>query len=108
MNRGWSIPRIAKEAGIAPATIYRWLDGDWETSPKGDAVESFCDAVDQPTGPAFQILFPGKTGEAVPTAPLAPDPDFETLQRKLMDPTVADQEKFHIRETIRTLALRGR
>lgn len=108
LNRGLSIPKIAKLAGIAPATIYRWLDGDWETAPKGEAVEAFCDALDQPTGPAFQILFPGKAGDAPGVEPLAPDPDFETLQRKLNDPATTEQEKFHIRETIRTLALRGR
>jgi hypothetical protein len=34
------------------------------------------------------------------------DPDVEALLRRLVDPNVAEAEKFHIRETIRYLAYR--
>ncbi|MET7395568.1 helix-turn-helix transcriptional regulator [Dactylosporangium sp. NPDC005572] len=115
-TRGWTVPMIAEETkrraargngvSVSPATIYRWINGEWETSPSADAVEAFCDTNDIPVVAAFAILWPGKTGRAKVPEPMPIDPDFETLLRRLQDPNVSEAEKYHIRETIRTLAAR--
>jgi hypothetical protein len=39
---------------------------------------------------------------------LPPDPDFELLLRRLNDPKTPESEKYHIRETISSLVIRGR
>jgi hypothetical protein len=113
LARGWSVPRIAAESRgedgkprVSANTIYRWRRGDWETVPKPEQIEAFCDTLDIPTAAAFVILWPGRAGQAPVPEPLVTDPDFEVLQRRLNDPSVSEREKFHIRETIRTLALR--
>lgn len=107
-TRGWSIPRIATEAGISNPTIYRWRDGTWTKAPDPDAVAAFCDALDIPPAVAFAILWPGKTGEAQPPEALPLDPEIERQMRELMrriaDPNVSDAEKLTIRATIRHLA----
>lgn len=105
-SRGWSIPRVATEAKVGAATIYRWLDGDWETAPKAEVVERFCDALDIPTQAAFSILWPGKAGAATVTEPLPANADAEAVQRKLNDPNTPESEKAFLRETLRMLAIR--
>lgn len=117
IGRGWTIPQIAKETkaraeqtpgatAVSQATIYRWLNGDWETSPSADAVEAFCDVLDVPVAAALAILWPGKTGRASVPEPPPLDENFELLLRRLNDPSVPEREKWHIRETINTLAAR--
>jgi transcriptional regulator with XRE-family HTH domain len=107
LNRGWSLPRIAKEAGIGTNTLYRWTKGDWTNSPEAQLVEKFCNTLDIPVDAAFQILWPGGDDRPVDVAPLPTDPDFEILLRRLNDPKVPDEEKFLIRETIRGLVARA-
>lgn len=106
--RGWSIPRIADEAGISNPTIYRWRDGTWTKAPDPDAVAAFCDALDIPPAVAFAILWPGKSSEARQPEPLPLDPEIErqirVLLRKIADPNVTDGEKQTIRATIQHLA----
>lgn len=106
LARGWSIPKVAAEASIGPATIYRWLEQGWETAPKAELVERFCDALDIATQPAFSILWPGKQGVALAPEPMTTDPDVETIQRKLNNPSISEQEKHVLRENLRMLALR--
>lgn len=108
LHRGWSIRRVAEESGIGPNTIYRWLRGDWTTAPDPDLIEKFCDALDIPTSAAFVILWPGKGWRAELPEPMPSDPDFDLLQRRLNDPKTPGPEKFLIRETIKSLAIRGR
>lgn len=107
-TRGWSVPRLAKESGIGPATLYRWINAEWKEAPRPDQIEKFCDALDIKPALAFSILWPGKTGSAPPPAPLPSDPDFDLLQRRLNDPKTPESEKYHIRETISSLVIRGR
>ncbi len=107
-TRQWTVERIAKEADIGPATIYRWLDGDWVKAPQGDAVQSFCTALGIPPGVAFSILWPGVDDERVEPAPLDSTPAIDAILRKLADPHVSDQEKYLINETLEGLARRPR
>lgn len=107
-TRGWSIPRIATEAGISNPTIYRWRDGTWTKAPDPDAVAAFCDALDISPSVAFSILWPGKNDQAQQPEPLPLDPDIErqirALVRKIADPNVSESEKLTIRTMIQHLA----
>ena len=113
-EQGLSIPQIAEKASISPtatvspATIYRWLNGQWSESPEGDKVELFCNATGMDTADAFKILHPGKSGKAVAAEPIHSTPDVDTIQRKLNDPAVSEGEKTFLRESLRMLALRGK
>jgi transcriptional regulator with XRE-family HTH domain len=102
-DRGWGISRVAEEAGIGGATIYRWRDGDWNKAPSPDAVVAFCDALDIDPKHAFAILWPGKGDDAPPPEPAPLDRDIELLARRLRDPNVTEAEKVSIRATIRFL-----
>lgn len=105
--KGWTIPDLAREAGIGDSTIYRWRDGDWKEDPKGGQVKAFCDAADVPTSAALSILWPSRDEKPAEPEPIALDPELETLARRLRDPNVPDAEKYLIRETIRGLAARS-
>lgn len=107
-TRGWSVPRVAKESGIGPATLYRWLNAEWKEAPKPDQIEKMCDALDIAPAIPFALLWPGKTGAPTTPQPLPPNPDFDLLQRRLNDPNTPEAEKYFIRETISTLLIRGR
>jgi transcriptional regulator with XRE-family HTH domain len=106
-TRGWSVERVAREAGIGVNTVYLWRGGtDWKQFPKGENVEAFCDALNIPPAAAYMILWPGKSERPGEPEPLGPEPELVTLARKLADPNVSEQEKFLIRETVRGLASR--
>jgi hypothetical protein len=112
VGRGWGVDRVVEEAAkagrpVGRATIYRWLNSEWTEAPSPDLIEAFCDVLDIPPAAAFAVLWPGKTGRAQVTPPPELDPDVETLLRRLQDPNVADAEKYHIRETLKTLAARS-
>lgn len=106
LGRGWGVKEVAERSGIARSTVYRWRDGDWKQDPLPGQIVDFCDALDIPPGVAFGILWPGKSDVPVPAEPIPSDPDFRELLRRLEDPNVPDQEKYHIRATIRSLAAR--
>lgn len=105
----WSLERVAKEAKIGPATIYRWMDGEWKESPDPRRVERFCAALGIPQEIPFGILWPADNkiskGE---TEPLSASPAIEIIMRKLADPNVSDVEKYHINQTLESLASRPR
>ena len=103
-NRGLSVVQIAKLAGIGNPTIYRWRNGEGKELPNPEQVLAFCDALDIPPQAAFSILWPGKTEQAAKPTPLPMDSDYQTLMRKLNDPSVSAFEKEFIRETLRQLA----
>lgn len=105
--RRWSVPKIAKAAGIGNNTIYRWKEGTWKKDgPRPEQIVAFCDVLDIPPQLAFDILWPGKSDRAQATEPWPLDSDMETVLRKLEDPNVPEQEKYLIRETLRSLAAR--
>lgn len=104
--RGWNQRRVIDETGIGRTTLFRWLKGNWVEDPEAAKVRDFCNALDIPPAIPFLILWPGKRDRAPQPEPPPMDPDIETVLRKLMDPTISDAEKYHIRETIRSLAAR--
>lgn len=106
-TRGWSVERVAQEAGVGVNTLYLWRGGrEWKQFPRGESVEAFCDALGIPPAAAYGILWPGKNERPAEPEPLGPEPDLILLARKLEDPNVSEQEKFLIRETIKGLAAR--
>lgn len=108
LTRGWSVPEVARRTNVGVATIYRWLGEKWTENPDPSLIEKFCDGLDLSPTEAFMILWPGKNSQARPAAVLPGDQDFDTLQRMLNDPKVSERDKYLIRETIRSLALRGK
>lgn len=106
-ERGWSVPQLAREAGISNQTIYRWRDGNWVRSPLPEQVVAFCDALDVPPTAAFAILWPGKTSRPVAPEPAPMDPDVEALLRMLASPSTSDDDRLVIRATIRGLVARS-
>lgn len=106
-ERGWSVPMIAKASGVGDSTIYRWRDGQMTRSPLPEQVVAFCDALDIPPSAAFSILWPGRTERPAEPEPMPLDSDLQTVLRRLRDPDVPEQEKFLIRETLRSLAARS-
>lgn len=105
-TRGWDRTRVIKESGVGRTTLYRWLKGDWTEDPEPAKIRDFADALDIPPSIPFMILWPGKRDRAPQPGPPPMDPDIELVLRKLVDPTVSEAEKYHLRETIRSLASR--
>lgn len=107
-TRGWSVERVAEEAGVSANTIYLWRSGTaWKKFPLAENVEAFCDALAIKPELAFGILWPGRDAKPAEPEPLGPEPDLITLARRLADPSVSREEKYLIRETIRGLASRS-
>ena len=105
--RAWSGTEVSRRTGVTRQTINPWVRGDWASDPEAERVVAFCEGLGLDPAAAFTAL--GWDRAAGPrTAPTPPpmDPDVEALLRRLVDPSVSDAEKFHIRETIRYLAYR--
>lgn len=106
-TRAWSGTEVSRRTGVSRQTINRWVRGDWASDPEAERVVAFCEGLGLNPATAFAALGWDRTASprtAPPTPPM--DPDVEALLRRLIDPTVSDAEKFHIRETIRYLAYR--
>ncbi|GAA5183764.1 hypothetical protein GCM10023322_23830 [Rugosimonospora acidiphila] len=106
-TRAWNGSEVARRTGISRQTINRWVRGDWSNDPEPARVVAFCEGLGINPTIAFGILGWDRSAPTRP-APAAPpmDPDVEALLRRLVDPTVSESEKYHIRETIRYLAYR--
>ncbi len=107
LSRGWSITRIAEEAGIGDQTIYRWRGGDWKESPKPGQIVAFADACDISPQEAFAILWPGKNDVAPAPEPLGlADPDLLLIAQRLADPNVDEREKWYIQQQLQSMLAR--
>jgi transcriptional regulator with XRE-family HTH domain len=105
--RGWNGSEVARRTGISRQTINRWLRGEWTSDPEPARVVAFCEALGINPTAAFGILGWDRSAPARPAPPPPPmDPDVEALLRRLVDPSISDAEKYHMRETIRYLAYR--
>jgi transcriptional regulator with XRE-family HTH domain len=101
--RAWNGSEVARRTGVSRQTINRWVRGDWQSAPEPERVVAFCDGLGLDPTDAFTILDWGR-----PAPPAAPelDPDIAALLRRWADPALSDEERFHIRETVRYLAYR--
>jgi transcriptional regulator with XRE-family HTH domain len=101
-TRAWTGTEVARRTGISRQTLNRWVRADWASDPEPERVVAFCSGLGLDPATAFTLL---RWHQPAPsTTPL--DPDILALMRRLADPRVPDQEKFHIRETVRYLAYR--
>ncbi|WDZ86842.1 XRE family transcriptional regulator [Micromonospora cathayae] len=106
-TRAWSGTEVSRRTGVSRQTINRWVRGDWASDPEAERVVAFCQGLGLDPATAFAALGWDRTTTARPRPDAPPmDPDVEALLRRLVDPTVSDAEKFHIRETVRYLAYR--
>lgn len=107
ITQGWSVPRIAKEAGIGSNTIYRWRDARGIKAPSPEQVVAFCDALGLPAAQAHRILWPGQHDTPAPAAPEPALPeDLVAIARKLHDPALPGPERYYLQETLHQLAAR--
>lgn len=106
-TRAWNGSEVARRTGVSRQTINRWVRGDWQSDPEPERVVSFCEGLGLDPAVAFTILEWGRR-EGVPSAVerAALDPDIAALLRRWADPGLTEQERFHIRETVRYLAYR--
>ena len=117
-TRAWNGSEVARRTGVSRQTINRWVRGDWQSDPEPERVVAFCDGLGLDPADAFAILEWGRPRHASPPRPhearpkhASPprpelDPDIAALLRRWADPTLTEQERFHIRETVRYLAYR--
>lgn len=98
---------IEEATGITNSTFHRWQKGNFgRTGPSAHTVWKFCDGLGIPRKVAADLLG-WSTDESVVIGPEPELPsDFREILRRLRDPNVPETEKFHIRETIRSLAAR--
>ena len=101
--RMWNGSEVARRTGVSRQTINRWVRGDWQSDPEPERVVAFCEGLGLDPSVAFTIL---EWGRPAAVEPAALDPDIAALLRRWADPNLTEQERFHIRETVRYLAYR--
>ena len=102
-TRAWNGSEVARRTGVSRQTINRWVRGDWQSDPEPERVVAFCEGLGLDPSVAFTIL---EWGRPAAVEPAALDPDIAALLRRWADPNLTEQERFHIRETVRYLAYR--
>lgn len=105
-ERGWGVATVGAEVGVGASTIYRWLDGDWTTSPNGDQVAAFCRGLEIPMSAAVAILWPDDLSVPPPMTVPTNDPDVTAFLRKLYDPHTPASERAQMREMLRYMGSR--
>jgi transcriptional regulator with XRE-family HTH domain len=111
-TRAWNGSEVARRTGVSRQTINRWVRGDWQSDPEPERVVAFCDGLGLDPADAFAILewgrreWGGRARGPGATESAELDPDIAALLRRWADPTLTEQERFHIRETVRYLAYR--
>lgn len=106
LRRNWSVEQVAAASGLGVNTLYQWRKGP-VAFPEGEKVRKFCAALSITPAVAFGILWPADDDAPTEPMPLGPEEDLLKLAQRLSDPSVPVQEKFLIRETIRSLAARS-
>ncbi|MEU5938663.1 helix-turn-helix transcriptional regulator [Micromonospora sp. NPDC047548] len=92
---GWSVARLAREAGIHRGTIFGWIKGEGVTVA---SVKAIAKALGDDEAHALAAA----GGAAAHGDQL--DPDLRIIMQRLDDPTVSEPEKATIRATLRYLA----
>lgn len=92
---GWSVARLAREAGVNRSTIFGWMKGD------GVNVASV-KAIARALGDDEAHALAAAGGATIQGDQL--DSDVRIILRRLADPTVSEAEKTLIRATLRHLA----
>ncbi|GGM12431.1 MULTISPECIES: helix-turn-helix domain-containing protein [Micromonospora] len=108
-TRGWTVTDLATHTGVGRSTVFRWLAGDWQDYPELAKVRSFCTALDLPVTAAFRALgLPeaGRVGGQRRGEEAPVEADVRVILDRLADPTIAAEEKHHIRDLLRYLAHR--
>lgn len=92
---GWSVARLAREAGVNRATIFGWIKGDGVTVA---SVKLIARALGDDEAHALAAAGGAAThGEQL-------DPDVLLIARRLANPNVSEAEKTIIRATLQHLA----
>jgi transcriptional regulator with XRE-family HTH domain len=105
-SRAWNGSEVARRTGVSRQTINRWVRADWHSDPEPERVVAFCEGLGLSPAAAFALLEWARPADQTPEPAPALDPDIAALVRRLADPTLTEQELFHIRETVRYLAHR--
>jgi hypothetical protein len=92
---GWSVARLAREAGVNRSTIFGWIKGDGVNVA---SVKQIAKALGDDEVHALAAAA-GTAGHGDQL-----DADVRIILRRLADPTVSDAEKAIFRATLRHLA----
>lgn len=91
---GWSVARLAREAGVNKSTIFGWIKGDGVTVA---SVKAIAKALGDDEAHALAAAGGAKHGDAL-------DADVRIILRRLASPDATDAERTAIRATLRYLA----
>lgn len=100
-RRGMNDAAIHEATGISPATFHRWqtLKGGLPVTAKA---EQFAQGLEMRLAPMYEALGVS-LGRRAATEPEM-DPDLMAIGRRLADPSVSEDEKAVIRNTLKLLA----
>ncbi|NBE80350.1 helix-turn-helix domain-containing protein [Micromonospora rubida] len=91
---GWSVARLAREAGINKSTIFGWIKGDGVTVA---SVKAIAKALGDDEAHALAAAGGAKHGDAL-------DADVRIILRRLASPDASEAERATIRATLKYLA----
>ncbi|MGC5033034.1 helix-turn-helix domain-containing protein [Micromonospora sp. DT229] len=91
---GWSVARLAREAGINKSTIFGWMKGDGVTVA---SVKAIAKALGDDEAHALAAAGGAQRGDAL-------DSDLRIILRRLASPDASEAERATIRATLKYLA----